>query len=88
MICGGPGVSDAYYCKECTLLEKDVSFWFSVSIDIFNQNNSNSCRITIYREMVVRKSSIWVVQKPICSTNEKNMDSSRSDEPVDISRRI
>jgi len=21
--CGGPGVSDAYYCKECTLLEKD-----------------------------------------------------------------
>jgi hypothetical protein len=24
-ICGGPGVSDAYYCKECTILEKDVS---------------------------------------------------------------
>ncbi|KAF6028722.1 PHF5A [Bugula neritina] len=21
--CGGPGVSDAYYCKECTLTEKD-----------------------------------------------------------------
>ena len=25
MICGGPGVSDAYYCKECTVQEKDVS---------------------------------------------------------------
>ena len=24
-ICGGPGVSDAYYCKECTIQEKDVS---------------------------------------------------------------
>ena len=23
-ICGGPGVSDAYYCKECTIMEKDV----------------------------------------------------------------
>lgn len=22
--CGGPGVSDAYYCKECTIQEKDV----------------------------------------------------------------
>ena len=25
VICGGPGVSDAYYCKECTIQEKDVS---------------------------------------------------------------
>ena len=24
-VCGGPGVSDAYYCKECTICEKDVS---------------------------------------------------------------
>ncbi len=24
VICGGVGVSDAYYCKECTQLEKDV----------------------------------------------------------------
>merc|ERR1712227_901988 len=23
VICGGPGVSDAYYCRECTVLEKD-----------------------------------------------------------------
>ena len=22
-ICGGPGISDAYYCKECTQMEKD-----------------------------------------------------------------
>ena len=23
VICGGPGISDAYYCKECTQQEKD-----------------------------------------------------------------
>ncbi|CAK9290675.1 unnamed protein product [Gordionus sp. m RMFG-2023] len=23
VICGGPGISDAYYCKECTMQEKD-----------------------------------------------------------------
>ena len=23
VVCGGVGISDAYYCKECTLLEKD-----------------------------------------------------------------
>jgi len=22
--CGGKGISDAYYCKECTISEKDV----------------------------------------------------------------
>ena len=26
VICGGVGVSDAFYCKECTVQEKDVSF--------------------------------------------------------------
>ena len=25
VICGGIGISDAYYCKECTQQEKDVS---------------------------------------------------------------
>lgn len=25
VICGGVGISDAYYCKECCLQEKDVS---------------------------------------------------------------
>ena len=23
VICGGVGVADAYYCKECTMMEKD-----------------------------------------------------------------
>ena len=26
-ICGGPGISDAYYCKEWVLLEKDRDGW-------------------------------------------------------------
>ena len=25
VICGGPGISDAYYCRECAQQEKDVS---------------------------------------------------------------
>ncbi|RYG69012.1 hypothetical protein EON64_03780 [archaeon] len=25
IVCGAPGISDAYYCRECTLQEKDVS---------------------------------------------------------------
>ena len=24
VICNGPGVADAFYCRQCTLLEKDV----------------------------------------------------------------
>jgi PHD finger-like domain-containing protein 5A len=24
IVCGAPGISDAYYCRECTLQEKDV----------------------------------------------------------------
>ena len=27
IICGAPGISDAYYCRECTLQEKDVSYY-------------------------------------------------------------
>lgn len=34
VVCGGPGVSDAYYCRECTILEKDVS-QFLKCIDVF-----------------------------------------------------
>ena len=32
VICGGPGVSDAYYCKECTIQEKDRDGCPKVSI--------------------------------------------------------
>lgn len=31
VICGGPGVSDAYYCKECTIMEKDVSLTVNIA---------------------------------------------------------
>jgi hypothetical protein len=31
VICGGPGVSDAYYCRECTILEKDVNITYYLS---------------------------------------------------------
>lgn len=44
VICGGPGISDAYYCKECTILEKDVSFAICRKSDMgcdFNAMNLN-----------------------------------------------
>lgn len=44
VICGGPGVSDAYYCKECTIMEKDVGFvlfLFRASIFIVNHEHSS-----------------------------------------------
>lgn len=39
MICGGVGISDAYYCKECTILEKDRGnffFCFVLNISVSN----------------------------------------------------
>lgn len=39
VICGGPGVSDAYYCKECTMQEKDVSlsiFWMLIETSLID----------------------------------------------------
>ena len=35
-ICGGPGVSDAYYCKECTIMEKDVRGVLCYSCDMYD----------------------------------------------------
>ena len=47
MICGGPGVSDAYYCKECTVQEKDVSaFFFLIQTALF-------IRAVLYQHLVV-----------------------------------
>ena len=43
VICGGPGVSDAYYCKECTIQEKDrdgcpkVSIWGILKLMLHSQ---------------------------------------------------
>ena len=35
IIDGAPGISDAYYCRECTLQEKDVSCHISSSFFLF-----------------------------------------------------
>ncbi|CAG8443330.1 7220_t:CDS:10 [Diversispora eburnea] len=35
VICGAPGVSDAYYCKECVLQEKDIVNLGSSKTDLF-----------------------------------------------------
>ena len=50
VICGGPGVSDAYYCKECTVQEKDVSAFFFF---LFKQLcSSGLCSISTWWSLV------------------------------------
>lgn len=49
VICGGPGVSDAYYCKECTIQEKDVrerEFHSSVGADLIQ----SPCLLSFQRD--------------------------------------
>jgi hypothetical protein len=69
IIDGAPGISDAFYCRECTLQEKDVRIlcicYASFLTSFF----------TICREMDVQKLLIWEVLEQIYSTKEKNMDS-------------
>lgn len=48
VICGGPGVSDAYYCKECTVQEKDVSCILN-NITIFQIDNT--CYKLLYMQI-------------------------------------
>ncbi len=40
VICGGVGVSDAFYCKECTVQEKDVRFW---TVQSLYREGASSC---------------------------------------------
>ena len=53
VICGGPGVSDAYYCKECTIQEKDrdgcpkVSYFRQYDTFDFQKKNSRNCLETL-----------------------------------------
>lgn len=49
VICNGPGVADAYYCRQCTLLEKDVkqsySFYFDFIFIFFVERRlSEDCK--------------------------------------------
>lgn len=62
LVCGGTGYSDAYYCKSCTLMEKDVS----------------KAILLIFREMVVLKLSILDLLGQTCFTNVRSIRSSHS----------
>lgn len=52
VICGGQGISDAYYCKECVIQEKDVSVIWMLCVGscdfylIFN----GACGVLIKRD--------------------------------------
>ena len=42
-ICGGIGISDAYYCKECTLQEKDVRLRLCALCHPVSQHTTSEC---------------------------------------------
>lgn len=83
VICGGPGVSDAYYCKECTIQEKDVNIFKRQSVKFSNFNMESDLTsfdlflFVNYREMDVQRLSIWVVRRRIYFTNGKSLVSSK-----------
>ena len=81
VICGGQGISDAYYCKECTQMEKDVSvFIFSTTLGeiSFWLNQSLFYLYVCFsmcvccRETDVRRSSTWAAPRSTCTTTRKN----------------
>uniref|UniRef100_A0AAV1VB19 PHD finger-like domain-containing protein 5A n=1 Tax=Peronospora matthiolae TaxID=2874970 RepID=A0AAV1VB19_9STRA len=53
VICGGPGISDAYYCRECTQLEKDrdgcpkIVNLGSSKTDLFYERKNNYDKIIL-----------------------------------------
>lgn len=71
VICGGPGVSDAYYCKECTVQEKDVSYILNCLISFINQVHkvfiiserwmSKNCKFGKFKNRsILRTEKIWI----------------------------
>jgi PHD finger-like domain-containing protein 5A len=79
IICGSPGYSDAYYCKECTQMEKDVCLHSA-------RGRLHDAQITLHlfrcRGTDVRKLLILAQQRQICSTREKNMASGNSSQVI------
>ena len=70
VVCGGIGVADANYCKECTIQEKDVRLLLFVYFRYFNSAEFNSIILTqpmdTCREMDVQRLLIWAVHEQIC----------------------
>lgn len=58
VICGGPGVSDAYYCKECTIMEKDVSA-FIYSVDCIKRLIQRQSCLLIELQLFIWSSMQW-----------------------------
>lgn len=71
VICGGPGVSDAYYCKECTVQEKDVSILNKITIFRILTSNliterrvSKNCKFRKFKNRsILRTKKIWFQKK-------------------------
>jgi len=76
VICGGPGVSDAYYCKECTIQEKDVRIylivcvctffitkWYSKTCFLERRLSQDSQLGKLKNRSLLREEEIWIQKK-------------------------
>lgn len=74
VICGGPGISDAYYCKECTIqVRRHQRFFLLIATDwcwlLF------TCRKKTGTD--AQRLWTWVHQRQTCSMNAKSTDSKK-----------
>ena len=81
VICGGNGISDAYYCKECTMQEKDVrgpQRAAQASPKRLSPNAHAPRPAAARRETAVRRLSTWAARRQTCSTRGKNVSPARA----------
>ena len=71
VICGGVGISDAHYCKECTVQEKDVRVHDYAMVTVVCAAVRPVCHAC--SGMVARRSSTLVAPGQTCSTSERSM---------------
>lgn len=81
VICGGPGVSDAYYCKECTVQEKDVS-------DAFATNNLTFSELSYYLQKISKWKNFEDCLKSLANVRVQKLAIATSRMVIENSRRV
>ena len=88
VICGGPGISDAYYCKECTVqvisclfFVTSPSTWSAYLLIPISLLDLIIYCICFRRrtEMGVQRLSTWAAARQTCSMRWKSMGSKRGE---------
>jgi len=79
VICGGPGSADAYYCRECTIQEKDVSsalFVGLLSCCCFSGWSLFFCAVASAPSFILR-SHVRQISPPLPPSNKQTQKTKR-----------